>query len=69
MMIFEVNFQTSLMFLATKLSPATIGKLYRNQVSRFDENTVKSLCVYFKLKSLSNLLEIEWETDNGDSDD
>lgn len=46
---------------ATGLSPATIGKLYRNQISRFDENTVKALCVYFGLKSISDLLEIEWE--------
>jgi DNA-binding Xre family transcriptional regulator len=45
----------------TGLSPATIGKLYRNQVTRFDENTVKTLCVYFGLKSISDLLEIEWE--------
>ena len=46
---------------ATGLSPATIGKLYRNQVSRFDENTVKAICKYFNLKSISDLLEIEWE--------
>jgi transcriptional regulator with XRE-family HTH domain len=46
---------------ATGLSPATIGKLARNQVSRFDENTVKALCKFFGLGSISDLLEIEWE--------
>jgi transcriptional regulator with XRE-family HTH domain len=46
---------------ATGLAPGTIGKLYRNQVTRFDENTVKTLCLYFGLKSISDLLEIEWE--------
>ncbi len=46
---------------ATGLAPGTIGKLYRNQVTRFDENTVKILCRYFNLKSISDLLEIEWE--------
>jgi DNA-binding Xre family transcriptional regulator len=46
---------------ATGLAPGTIGKLYRNQVTRFDENTVKTLCTYFALQSISDLLEIEWE--------
>ncbi|MCP6763279.1 MAG: helix-turn-helix transcriptional regulator [Fischerella sp. CENA71] len=46
---------------ATGLAPGTIGKLYRNQVTRFDENTVKTLCIYFGLNSISDLLEIEWE--------
>ncbi|WP_256091112.1 helix-turn-helix transcriptional regulator [Nostoc sp. KVJ20] len=49
---------------ATGLSPATIGKLYRNQVGRFDENTVKSLCKFFNLKSINELLEIEWEVND-----
>jgi len=45
----------------TGLAPGTIGKLYRNQVNRIDENTLKQLCLYFGLKSVAQLIEIEWE--------
>ncbi|MDZ7966387.1 MULTISPECIES: helix-turn-helix domain-containing protein [unclassified Nostoc] len=46
---------------ATGLAPGTVGKLYRNQVNRIDERTIKEICKYFRLKSVSDLFEIEWE--------
>lgn len=45
----------------TGLAPGTVGKLYRNQINRIDENTLKQLCLYFGLKSVGQLIEIEWE--------
>lgn len=47
---------------ATGLAPGTIGRLYRNQVTRIDETTLKALCKYFRLKSISDIFEIEWES-------
>ncbi|MFM2315044.1 MAG: hypothetical protein RLZZ04_4320 [Cyanobacteriota bacterium] len=44
-----------------KLSPTTVGKIYRGQFNRIDNNTVMALCLYFELKSISELIEIEWE--------
>ena len=44
---------------ATKLSPGTIGRLHRNQVTRIDVATITALAQYFKLKSISELLELE----------
>lgn len=41
----------------TGLSPATIGKLYRDQFERIDKNTIISLCVHFKC-TLTDLLEL-----------
>lgn len=46
---------------ATGLAPGTIGKLYRNQVSRIDEKTLTQLCRYFELKSIADIFEIQWE--------
>lgn len=51
----------------TGLSPTTVGKLYRNHFDRIDNHTVKTLCKHFRLHSISDLIEIEWE--EGDSDD
>jgi DNA-binding Xre family transcriptional regulator len=45
----------------TGLSPGTIGRLYRSQITRIDQGTVETLCKYFRLKSISDLFEIEWE--------
>lgn len=44
---------------ATGLAPSTIGRLYRNQVTRIDTSTVIALSEFFKLGSISELLEIE----------
>ncbi|MEH1907263.1 helix-turn-helix domain-containing protein [Nostoc sp.] len=46
---------------ATGLSPTTISKFYRNQLDRFDRNTVLALCQYLGCKSISELIEIEVE--------
>ena len=48
----------------TNLSPTTVGKVYRGQFSRIDNQTFKTLCLYFGLKSISELIEIEWEKDD-----
>lgn len=44
---------------ATGLSPTTISKLYRNQLDRFDRNTVLKLCQFFSCKSISELIDID----------
>lgn len=46
------------------LSPTTVGKLYRGHFDRIDNHTVKALCKYFGLKSINELIEIEWEEDD-----
>jgi len=48
----------------TGLSPTTVGKIYRGQFSRVDNNTIMVLCLYFELKTISDLIEIEWEQDD-----
>ena len=44
---------------ATGLAPSTIGRLYRNQVTRIDTSTVIALSEFFDLQSINELLEIE----------
>lgn len=41
----------------TGLSPATVGKLYRDQFERIDKNTLIRLCKYFNV-GIADLLEI-----------
>lgn len=48
----------------TRLSPATVGKLYRSHFDRIDNHTVTTLCKYFGLRSLDSLIEIVWEKDD-----
>lgn len=48
----------------TGLSPTTVGKIYRNQFNRIDNHTVTTLCTYFGLKTISDLIEIQWERDD-----
>ncbi len=48
----------------TGLSPTTVGKIYRSQFNRIDNHTIKTLCLYFGLKSISELIEIQWEKDD-----
>lgn len=43
----------------TGLSPGTVGKLARGEFSRIDENTVITLCKFFNLKKLTDLIDIE----------
>ncbi len=45
----------------TGLAPSTVGKLYRNTVVRIDEKTILTLCKYFELKGIEELLQIERE--------
>lgn len=45
----------------TGLSPTTVGKIYRGQFNRIDNHTVTTLCLYFGLKSIADLIEIKWE--------
>lgn len=45
----------------TGLSPTTVGKLYRGHFNRIDNHTVMSLCRFFGLKTISDLIEIQWE--------
>ena len=43
----------------TGLAPTTIGRLYRNQASRFDVSTLEKLANYFELNSITQLLELK----------
>ncbi len=45
----------------TGLSPTTVGKVYRGQFNRIDNHTVKTLCLYFGLKTISELIDIDHE--------
>jgi DNA-binding Xre family transcriptional regulator len=45
----------------TGLSPTTVGKIYRGHFDRIDNHTVKTLCTFFGLKSINELIDIEWE--------
>ena len=47
----------------TGLSPTTVGKVYHAQFNRIDNHTVKTLCLYFGLKTISELIDIQWEKD------
>ena len=47
----------------TGLAPTTIGRLYRNQASRFDVETLEKLADYFQLKTVNELME--FKTVNG----
>jgi putative transcriptional regulator len=49
------------------LSPTTVGKLYRGHFDRVDTQTIKTLCRFFKLKSIAELFEIEYEEGGADS--
>ncbi len=46
---------------ATGLAPSTIGRLYRNQITRIDTSTVIALSEFFRLNSINELIEIEKE--------
>lgn len=48
----------------TGLSPTTVGKLYRNHFDRIDNHTVTTLCKYFGLRQLDELIEVVWEEDD-----
>ena len=43
----------------TGLAPSTIGRLYRNQVSRIDTTTLIALGEFFNLNSVNELIEYE----------
>lgn len=49
---------------ATGLSPTTVGKVYRGHFDRLDNHTVTVLCRYFGLKTISDLIEIEWQPED-----
>jgi transcriptional regulator with XRE-family HTH domain len=42
----------------TGLAPSTVGRLYRNQISRIDCDTVIALVKYFNLKSIAEIFEV-----------
>ncbi|MBE9085782.1 helix-turn-helix transcriptional regulator [Tolypothrix sp. LEGE 11397] len=43
----------------TGLAPTTIGRLYRNQSSRFDVSTLEKLADFFQLTTITELLELK----------
>lgn len=48
---------------ATGLSATTVGKLYRSHFDRIDNHTVTTLCKYFDLKDLGQLIQLVYEDD------
>jgi putative transcriptional regulator len=44
--------------VATGLSPTTVSKLARNHFDRIDNNTVITLCRYFGLSQIDQLIEL-----------
>jgi putative transcriptional regulator len=50
----------------TGLSPTTVGKIYRNRFDRIDNHTVTTLCVYFGLNTISDLIEIKYAEEKVD---
>ena len=48
----------------TGLSPTTVGKVYRGQFNQIDKHTFTTLCLYFGLKTISDLIDIQWEKDD-----
>ncbi len=42
---------------ATGISPTTVGKLYRNEFSRVDNNTTITLCKFFNV-GIADLYEV-----------
>ena len=48
----------------TGLNVATISKVYWGQFNRIGNSTVTTLCLYFGLKTISDLIDIEWEKDD-----
>jgi DNA-binding Xre family transcriptional regulator len=49
---------------ATGLSATTVGKLYRSHFDRIDNHTVMTLCKYFQIKKLDDLIELVWEAED-----
>ena len=45
----------------TGINPAAIGKLYRNQITRYDTKTLETLGDFFGCKSISELIEFTSE--------
>ncbi|NEO87912.1 MAG: helix-turn-helix transcriptional regulator [Spirulina sp. SIO3F2] len=45
----------------TGLSPTTVGKMYRGHFQRIDNHTIKTLCLYFGLRKIDDLISIQWE--------
>ena len=48
---------------ATGLSATTVGKLYRSHFDGINNHTVTTLCKYFDLKDLGQLIELVFEDD------
>lgn len=46
---------------ATGLPPTTIRNLYRNEWQRVDKDTVSALAVFFEIKNLTDLFDLEVE--------
>lgn len=46
---------------STGLSPTTVSKLYRNHFDQIDKRTITTLCKYFGLRRLDDLIELDLE--------
>jgi DNA-binding Xre family transcriptional regulator len=45
---------------ATGISRDAIGRLYKGEITRFDETTILALCKFFKC-DIGDLLEVQYE--------
>lgn len=50
--------------VATGLSPTTVSKLARNHFDRIDNHTITTLCRYFKLSKIDELIELVAEEED-----
>ena len=46
--------------VATGISRDAIGRLYKGEITRFDETTILALCKFFKC-DIGDLLEVQYE--------
>ncbi|ABW32600.1 MULTISPECIES: helix-turn-helix transcriptional regulator [Acaryochloris] len=60
----QVGIDQKTLSARTGLSPTTVGKIYRGHFDRIDNHTVTQLCKYFGLKTIADLVEIDWEPDD-----
>ncbi|MHC0068649.1 helix-turn-helix domain-containing protein [Nostoc sp. UIC 10890] len=43
----------------TGIAPSTIGRLYRNASTRYDDQTLVALAKYFRLEKMDDLIKFE----------
>ena len=58
-LLYEHRMSQKDLHLKTGISVSTIGKLYHNTSDRYDKHTLLTICDFFNLNSISDLIEID----------